>query len=98
MRGAPSTVRPFRTSTLAGMVEKPDSAWLSSLRGAALAPIGARLAARVELLAFMMLTEPATTERAPGPAAAATLGRLEAPPASPAQPPAARLRPGVPSA
>ena len=62
MRGAPSTVRPFRISTLAGMVEKPDSAWVSSLRVAALAPIGARLAARVELLAFMTLTEPATTD------------------------------------
>src|ERR1700704_5134150 len=90
MRGAPSTVRPFRTSTLAGMVEKPDRAWLSSLRVAALAPVGARLAARVELLAFMTLTEPATTVRAPGPADVA-LGRLETRSSSPSVAPGASL-------
>ena len=70
-------MRPFRTSTLAGVVEKPDSAWVSSFSVAGLAPVGARLAARVELLAFMTLTEPATTARAPGPAADVALGRLE---------------------
>ena len=40
-RGAPSTVRPFQTSTLASV--KPASASLSSLRVALLAPVEARL-------------------------------------------------------
>ncbi len=76
---------------MAGMVEKPDSAWVSSLRVAALAPVGARLAARVELLAFMTLTEPATTDRAPGPAAEVALGRLETRSSSPSVAPGASL-------
>src|SRR4051794_20895733 len=78
MRGAPSTVRPFRTSILAAAAgAKPARAWVSSLSVAALAPIGARLAAKVELLAFTIPTEPVTSERAPGPAAELALGRLE---------------------
>ena len=75
-RGAPSTVRPFQTSTLAPV--KPASASLSSLRVALLAPVEARLVASPELaLTFTRATEPATTERAPAPAAWVVLGRLE---------------------
>src|SRR6266545_4870824 len=67
-RGAPSTVRPFQTSTLA--LVKPASASLSSLSVALLAPVEARLVARPDLaLTLTRATEPATTEREPGPAA-----------------------------
>src|SRR5215218_9993411 len=76
-RGAPSTVRPFQTSTLA-LVLKPARASVSSLRVAVLAPVEARLVARPELaLTFTRLTEPATTERAPVPWVAVVLGRLD---------------------
>src|SRR5882724_4738285 len=77
MRGAPSTVRPCRTSILAAFVEKPDRAWVNSLRVALLAPVEAREVARLELLALTRPTDPATTERAPGPEAEAMLGRLD---------------------
>ena len=57
---------------------KPASASLSSLRVALLAPVEARLVARPELaLTLTRATEPATTDRAPGPAAWLVLGRLE---------------------
>ena len=77
MRGAPSTVRPWRTSTLAVGGAKPASAWVSSLSVAALVPAGARLVASVALLALTTVTDPATTDRAPGPAADVVLGTVE---------------------
>src|SRR5262245_43240530 len=76
-RGVPSTVRPFRMSSLAAVGAKPDKAWVRSLSDAGLAPSGARLAASVEALAFTRPTEPATRERAPAPDAVVVLGRLE---------------------
>src|SRR5260370_7731613 len=98
MRGDPSTVRPLRASAWVGMVEKPDRAWVSSLSVAALAPIGARLAAKVELLAFTIPTEPLTSDRAPGPAVEVALGRLETRSSSFSVPPGTSFYPYLPSA
>ena len=43
MRGAPSTVRPWRTSTFSVGGAKPARAWVSSLSVAELVPAGAKL-------------------------------------------------------
>src|SRR5262245_25151997 len=76
-RGAPSTVRPFQISILPAPV-KPASAWLSSFWLALLAPVEARLVARPELAATLTTpTDPATTEREPGPLAEVALGTLD---------------------
>ena len=77
MRGVPSTVRPWNTSTLALAAAKPDNAWVSSLSVAGLAPAGAKVAPSVAPLAFTKVTEPATTDRAPGPAADVVLGTVD---------------------
>src|SRR5262245_54225243 len=77
-RGEPSTVRPFQTSTLVPPVWKPASASVNSLSVALLAPVEARLVANPELaLTFTRPTEPATSERAPAPAAWVVLGTLD---------------------
>lgn len=94
----PSTVRPWTTSIFAAAVEKPASAWVSSLRAAGLAPVGARLDASVALLVFMVFTESATTERAPTPAVGAEPGRLETRSSSSSVAPGASLKPNEPSA
>ena len=99
MRGVPSTVRPWTTSILAAAGANPESAWVSSLRAAGLAPVGARLVASVALLVFTVLTESATTERAPGPAVeGAEPGRLETRSSSSSVAPGASLKPNEPSA
>src|SRR5882757_4863311 len=75
-RGAPSTVRPFQTSTLAPV--NPANASPSSLSVALLAPVEARPAVRPELaLTLTSATDPATTERAPAPWVVVALGRLD---------------------
>ena len=65
-------------STLAALGAKPASAWAKFLEGGRLAPVGASRSARVESLALIRPTEPATSVRAPRPPAAeAALGTLE---------------------
>ncbi len=90
----PSTVRPWTTSIRAAAGAKPESACVRSLRAAGLAPVGARLVARVAPLAFTVLTESGTTERAPGPVLdGAEPGRLETRSSSSSVAPGASLKP-----